>query len=254
MKNIKITKLIVSLALASSVLLASNADHKSHWSYAGSEGPSHWGNLKSSYVDCKIGKRQSPINIKTSSNKLGVSDAGIYVNYNDVNLDIVNNGHTIQVNIADGNEALIGGKKYKLLQFHFHAPSEHTIDGKAIPMEAHLVHQSADGELAVIGVLLKEGSHNTFIQKIFKNMPINASGHKKTSKLKVNATDILPASRAHWHYLGSLTTPPCTQIVEWYLLKEPITISSKQLKHFHKLYKGNARPAQKLNNRTILQK
>ncbi len=252
MKNSKLTKIILSLALASSITSAS--EHKVHWGYAGSEGPSNWGNLKSSYVDCKIGKRQSPIDIPTTSKQLGISDAGIFVNYNDVDLDIVNNGHTIQVNIPNGNESFINGKKYKLLQFHFHAPSEHTVDGKPIPMEAHLVHIAADGELAVIGVLMAEGNENTFIKKIFDNMPTKANGHYVDKNIKINTSNILPRTREHWHYLGSLTTPPCTQIVEWYLLKEPITISSKQLAQFHKLYNGNARPVQDLNKRVILEK
>jgi len=252
MKNSKLTKIVLSLALASSIVTAT--EHKSHWGYTGSEGPSNWGNLQSSYVDCKIGKRQSPIDIPSTSKQLGISDAGIFVNYNDVDLDIVNNGHTIQVNIPNGNEAFINGKKYKLLQFHFHAPSEHTVDGKPIPMEAHLVHIAADGELAVIGVLMAEGKENPFIDKIFSNMPQKANGHKKSADIKINTTSILPVSKDHWHYLGSLTTPPCTQIVEWYLLKEPITISPNQLAQFHKLYNGNARPVQELNTRVILEK
>ncbi len=277
----KLTKILLSIALASSIASSSShdsktyhsydsmkqsqkstkkgshADHKAHWGYAGSEGPQHWGDLSNANIDCKIGKRQSPIDIETQSTALGISDAGIFLNYNDVNLDILNNGHTIQVNISGDNEALINGKKYKLLQFHFHAPSEHTIDGKAIPMEAHLVHIAADGELAVIGVLMKEGEKNSFIGKIFDHMPADsAKKHNsvKSSKLQVNTNDILPASKEHWHYMGSLTTPPCTQIVEWFLLKEPITISTDQLAQFHKLYNGNARPTQPLNTRVILEK
>jgi carbonic anhydrase len=124
-------------------------------------------------------------------------------------------------------------------------------------MEAHLVHIAADGELAVIGVLMKEGKENSFISKIFDNMPTNShAGHNKVkhSNIKVNTNDILPVSKDHWHYMGSLTTPPCTQIVEWYLLKEPISISSEQLIQFQGLYNGNARPTQPLNKRVILQK
>ncbi len=282
MKNSKIVKSILTLALLSSFsslnaqddktyhnfdsitakhktkVNDTHAKHKAHWGYTGSEGPTYWGDLGAANVDCKMGKRQSPIDIQTQSKNLGISDAGIFLNYNDVNLDILNNGHTIQVNISGNNEALINGKKYKLLQFHFHAPSEHTINGNPIQMEAHLVHIAADGELAVIGVLMKEGiENNSFISKIFDNMPTDAhKGHNRvqTNKLKVNTTDILPTSKDHWHYMGSLTTPPCTQIVEWFLLKEPISISPTQLAQFHKLYNGNARPVQELNKRVILEK
>ncbi len=254
----------LSLLLASSLLHASEhlqseekSDHDvrvSHWSYKGSNGPSYWGDLDASYQDCKIGKRQSPINFQTKSPTYGVSDAGIYVDYHEVELDIINNGHTIQVNIADGNEAIINGKKFTLLQFHFHAPSEHTIDGKPVPMEAHLVHRADDGELAILGVMMQVGKWNRVIHRLWKHMPPKANAHNKLKNVKVNAIDLLPKSKEHYHYLGSLTTPPCTQIVEWYVLKEPIYIDASQLREFQALYDANARPVQSLNKRPILEK
>ena len=163
------------------------------------------------------------------------------------------NGHTIQVNSDGTSKALLGRKEYKLLQFHFHSSSEHTINGKYYPMEAHLVHQSEDGELAVIGVMIDIGKHNNFMQKIFKFMPKNANG-KTTNSYVINANDILPKDRSYYHYMGSLTTPPCTQIVQWFVLKNPITISKKQLSMFNSLYKGNFRPIQKVNNRKLISK
>lgn len=225
-----------------------------HWSYEGDRGVENWGDLHPSYLDCKLGKRQSPVDIKQESSSYLASDAGIYVNYHDEELNINNNGHTIAVNFADTNEALINGKKYKLKQVHFHSPSEHTIDAKSFPMEAHFVHKADDGELAVLGVMIQEGNKNSSLQKIWKNMPVEEGGHNISNKVKINATDLLPSSKDHYHYLGSLTTPPCTQIVEWYILKEPISISNKQLERFHKLYNANARPVQELNDRVILEK
>ncbi len=264
MRLLHLNSYLLSLLLATSLLQASDhqdttakgddAVQSQHWSYAGSSGPSHWGDLDASYHDCKAGKRQSPIDFQTKSPAHGISDAGIYVDYHAVELDIINNGHTIQVDIADGNEAIINGKKYALLQFHFHAPSEHTIDGKPVEMEAHLVHRADDGELAVLGVMMRLGKWNNIIHRLWKHMPPDANGRNKMEKVTVNANDLLPKSKEHYHYLGSLTTPPCTQIVEWYVFKEPIEIDASQLKRFHELYDANARPVQRLNKRPILER
>lgn len=264
MRLLPLNSYLLSLLLATSLSQASDLQENTlknndavqspHWGYTGSSGPLHWGDLDASYHDCKAGKRQSPIDFQTDSSTHGISDAGIYMDYHEVELDIINNGHTIQVNITDGNEAIINGKRYALLQFHFHAPSEHTIDGKPVPMEVHLVHRADDGELAVLGVMIKVGKWNRIIHRLWKHMPPEANGRNRMKKVKVNAIGLLPKSKAHYHYLGSLTTPPCTQIVEWYVLKEPIEIDASQLKQFHRLYDANARPVQSVNKRPVLEK
>ena len=225
----------------------------SHWSYSGDTGPSNWGTLQPSYSDCSRGKRQSPINIDTHTSADSKSLNDIFVSYGNVDLNIINNGHTIQVNSDGSSKAMLGGKEYKLLQFHFHSLSEHTIDGKFSQMEAHLVHQSEDGELAVIGVMMELGKHNNFMEKIFNSMP-RKEGGKTTSSQTLNANDILPKDRSYYHYVGSLTTPPCTQIVQWYVLKNPITISENQLASFNSLYKGNFRPIQDMGGRKLISK
>jgi len=252
MKIIK--NIVLSSCLLGSSLLASGhatTSHESHWTYSGSTGPSNWGHLKKDYSDCSDGKRQSPINIDTHNASKTKSLNNIFVNYGNVKLEIINNGHTIQVNSDGTSQALLGGKVYKLLQFHFHSLSEHTINGKHTAMEAHLVHQAEDGELAVIAVMIKKGEYNNFMQKIFKFMPKKAGG-KTTNRFAINANDILPKDKSFYHYVGSLTTPPCTQIVQWYVLKEPITISSKQLSKFNSLYEGNFRPVQEIAGRKII--
>ncbi len=260
MNNVLLTIVILGSVLISSSLgsdsthvTSSDAKHVSHWSYAGESGPSKWSALRPAYSTCSIGERQSPIDVQTDDALKTTTLKDIFVSYGDADLEIINNGHTIQVNSDGTSKALLGGKEYTLLQFHFHSLSEHTIDGKYSPMEVHLVHQSEDGELAVIGVMIEEGKHNNFMQKIFKFMPKNADG-KTTNAHKVNANDILPKGRSYYHYMGSLTTPPCTQIVQWYVLKDPISISSEQLAMFNSLYKGNYRPVQEIHGRKIISK
>ena len=231
-----------------------HATHTSHWSYSGNAGPDLWGNLQESYQDCKNGKRQSPINIVSNNTIKENSLGNLYFDYKDAKINIINNGHTIQVNSDNTSYSSFQGKKFKLLQFHFHSLSEHTVNGKNYPMEAHLVHQADDGELAVVGIFLKVGKYNQTMQKVFKLMPKNAGQTNKNDNFSINANDLLPKDRNYYHYLGSLTTPPCTQIVEWYVMKQPIEISDKQLEEFQRLYKGNYRPVCDLNNRKILEK
>lgn len=257
-------KTILVILLASGFLLANsqnehkkghiNNNHTAHWSYSGTTGPQHWGNLQNDYKTCEQGERQSPIDIVTDSIKDAESLDNLYFDYKDTDINIVNNGHTIQVNSDNTSYALFQGKKFKLLQFHFHSLSEHSVNGKYYPMEAHLVHQAQDGELAVVGVFLKEGEYNKELQKIFKFMPVNVGDSSINHNFKINSNDLLPKGREYYHYLGSLTTPPCTQIVEWYVMKNPIEISQKQLEQFNKLYSGNYRPTTLLNSRVILKK
>ena len=255
----KLSKLIListvitasSLMMTTSVMAKSDKHDKSHsapWSYEGSKGPEHWGDLKSEYAACKDGKSQSPIDI-TDAVKADLKP--IELNYSDSTLKVLNNGHAIQVNYGAGSYAVIGGKKYDLLQFHFHGPSENTIDGKAYPLEAHLVHKSEDGQLAVIGIVFKEGKKNSFIQKIWDNIP-NKTGHEMTYKgLSLNANDLLPSDKAYYHFSGSLTTPPCSEGVSWNVMATPLKVSSQQMTRFASFYKMNARPVQALKGRVI---
>ena len=227
--------------------------HSTHWGYDGENGPLHWGELKSAYQTCQTGNRQSPININIKETIDSNTLDDIFVSYGDVELNIVNNGHTIQVNSDGSSKALLGGKEFKLLQYHFHALSEHTINDKHSAMEVHLVHQSEDGELAVIGIMMNKGKHNNALEKMFELMPKHSDESIK-SKYTINANNLLPKDKGYFHYVGSLTTPPCTQIVQWYVLKNHITISNEQLQKFHSLYNGNYRPIQKIGTRKIISK
>lgn len=167
-------------------------------------------------------------------------------------LEVLNNGHTVQVNYAPGSTVSINGETYNLLQFHFHTPSEHLFEGKAAPMELHFVNQNAAKELAVVAIPIVVGKANPVIEQIWENIP-EASKTKQVEGAMVNATDLLPSSLAYQSYSGSLTTPPCSEAVKWNIMAEPLELSQKQIETFESLYQVNARPVQPTNGRQIEQ-
>ena len=226
-----------------------NAHHEVHWAYEGAGAANHWGDLKEEFALCKTGKAQSPIDIKTAS----LTDEelpAINVSYSATPLTVINSGYGVKVNYAAGSSITVGGKSYDLLQFHFHTPSEHTIDGKAFEMVAHLVHKAADGQLGVIGVLFEAGAENAVIGKVFDNLP--AKGEEKAvAGESINVADILPSDLAYYNYSGSLTTPPCSEGVHWMVLTTPVQASADQIAKLAGVIKGNARPVQAINDRVI---
>ncbi|WGV26601.1 carbonic anhydrase [Halotia branconii] len=217
------------------------------WSYGGAENPTRWGELDNNFALCESGKDQSPINIVDA---VQGNPAQIVFNYKPTPLEIVNNGRTVQVNYAPGSSVTINGKQYALLQFHFHTPSEHTIEGNASAMELHLVHRNTAGELSVVGVMMNKGTANPVIDKIWQHIP-STQKTNTVSGQTINAADLLPKSKAYFSYSGSLTTPPCSESVKWNVLTEPITVSSEEIDTFEKLYQVNARPVQPTNDRKI---
>jgi carbonic anhydrase len=223
--------------------------HHAHWDYVGKHGTKAWGNLEPDYALCKLGKNQSPINIQDKQAKKTALPA-LAFHYVPETGEVVNNGHTIQVNVAAGSSIGLDDGEYQLVQFHFHTPSEEKINGKPFPMEAHFVHKNEAGKLAVVAVLLKEGKENATLKEVFENMPAKP---ETTQPLKnpIQLADLLPAQQGYYHYMGSLTTPPCSEDVSWQVLKQPVEISKAQLKAFHKLYRMNARPVQALNGRKL---
>lgn len=228
-----------------------HAHHGVHWGYDGEVSPKHWGDLKPEYLLCKSGTKQSPINIDTEKTVNLKEEHKISLAHKKSDAEVVNNGHTIQVNPKDGGKISINGKEYKLLQFHFHSHSEHTVDGKQYDMVAHLVHKSDDGELAVIGVLMQEdNSRNETIGQIWHNMPHDAE--HKNGLGEINVASLLPSDTSkYYHYVGSLTTPNCAEDVQWYVMKEPIKLSHKQIEKFRELYSHNFRPTNPLNGRVV---
>ena len=227
--------------------VAHAADHAPHWGYGGEHGPEEWGDMEADFSACKLGKEQSPIDIRNATKS---TLPPLDFKYAKSSAEVVNNGHTIQVNLADGGVLTLDGVPYKLVQFHFHAPSEEKIGGKAYPMEAHLVHQSAEGKLAVVAVLLTEGRANAALNSVFRDLP-QTEGAEKTLDANFNAAELLPIARGYYTYVGSLTTPPCSEGVRWQVLKQPVEVSKAQIAAFRKLYSMNARPVQPLNDRKV---
>jgi carbonic anhydrase len=223
---------------------------ETHWGYEGDIGPEVWGELCPKFTICSNGDNQSPIDI-TGANKKALTD--ITFDYKPTTLNILHNGHTVQVNYDEGSYIEIDGMgRYELKQFHFHAPSEHTLDGKHFTKELHFVHQNADGELAVVGVWVEEGSHNHALLPLSDYLPADAGDEFLLNHIKFSADDLLPSKRYYYHYDGSLTTPPCTEGVKWFVLTTPIQMSDSQIASFKAIIKNNNRPVQPQNNRKVL--
>ena len=220
-----------------------------HWTYEGEEGPTHWGDLSPEYASCSAGKSQSPIDI---SNPAPQDIANLVFHYQPSQLNILNNGHTIQVNYDAGSYVELDGTRYDLLQFHFHAPSEHSLNGKLAEAELHLVHRNADGKLAVVGILINAGAENSAFKSTWDNLP-TTQGPVQQIDAEVNAAAMLPAEQETYRYDGSLTTPPCTEGVKWNVIVEPIEMSEEQLAAFTQLFEGNNRPIQPLNDRPLIE-
>lgn len=239
------------LLIATAVLIQAHEEtpEPPHWMYEGEEGPNVWGELDESFALCGTGEAQSPIDL-TGAQSINLT--GLTMNYAESKLNIFNNGHTIQVNYDEGSTLVYNEIEYALLQFHFHHPSEHTVDGETFPMELHFVHRSADGDLAVVGVMLDETEEdNAEYVAIFENLPTE-KGDPQATELTINAADLMPQNSLYTTYIGSLTTPPCSQGVRWLVLQEPVPLSAAQIETFGEIFELNARPVQPLNERDLL--
>jgi len=221
-----------------------------HWSYQGGTGPGHWSELDPEFSACAMGKFESPIDIDAA----GQSDLPmLQFRYAASPLTILDNGHTIMVTYARGSTLTIGDASYELQQFHFHRPSEELMHGKASAMVVHLVHKDARGQLAVVAILLEQGKANPLIEKLWANLPTKKETPATVAAVSIDANVLLPASHGYYTFAGSLTTPPRTEGVTWYVLKTPVEVSAAQIAAFAKLYPMNARPVQPLNGRKILE-
>ncbi len=227
---------------------AAHMGHATHWGYTGEGAPEFWGDLQAEYALCKGGKSQSPINIDTASTSSQPLPP-IEVHYAAPPSTLVNNGHTIKVNIAKGSYIMVGGKRYDLLQFHFHTPSEHTINGRPAAMVAHFVHKAADGQLGVVGVLFEEGPENAALAALWSRLP--SSEGEMVAAPEMNLAQLLPASMSYYNYAGSLTTPPCSEGVNWMVVKSPVSASHAQVAAFTQRFPKSVRPVQALNGRVV---
>jgi carbonic anhydrase len=237
------------LMLTSPLLFAGSGSV--HWSYEGEEGPTHWGELADEYQMCSGGANQSPIDLVADVH----SDLPkLQFDYYSSNVDEINNGHTIQQNIKPGSFLRIPerGKTFELKQFHFHSPSEHTVDGKSYAMEMHFVHTDDEGHLLVLSVLMDEGDEHPVLSKLWAFMPRN-EGDTSQQPLGIEETDLLPPTDEYFTYGGSLTTPPCSEGVKWIVLKRTVEASADQIAVFkNRVGQATNRPIQPLNARFIL--
>lgn len=233
-----------------------------HWTH---EKQAEWGSIHDEtqtnapmmypFAECSIGQHQSPVDLGKAQNEGTLNT--LRVNYSDDKPVFFNSGHGIQVNSSDtyNGQLKIGNDSYPLIQYHFHAPSEHVINGETYPAELHFVHIRPDGKMAVLGVLLKEGAANKSLQTILDNVSKISSEHKADTGITLNPKSLLPKSLSKFYtYAGSLTTPPCSEGVNWYVLANPVTVSGSQLAQLEELYKENARHPQALNGRAVSKK
>jgi carbonic anhydrase len=240
--------IIVIIITIAFLLLPTTAASAAGWGYSGADNPTQWGKLDPKFTLCESGRNQSPIDL---TGTISGKPTQLIFNYQPTPLIVVNTGRTIRVDYTPGSTLSIDGTPYTLLQFHFHTPSEHTIDGQAAAMELHLVHRNSQQELAVVGIMLQSGATNPQIERIWQQIP--ATGTATTiNDTHINATSLLPSSTAHFSYIGSLTTPPCSEGVKWQVLSTPITISPAQLDTFVRLYPLDARPVQARRDRSII--
>ncbi|MCF6275957.1 MAG: carbonic anhydrase family protein [Robiginitomaculum sp.] len=221
---------------------------KISWSYSGDNGPEHWASLSENFATCASGTVQSPFDI--TADKTDTLPA-LNLNYVPTGMTVINNGHTIQVDQAGGGQLVVGDATYNLLQFHFHTASEYSIDGKFYPLEVHLVHASDAGALAVVGVMFAQGEANAELANIWANMP-TSKGENVVAGQSVDVKNLLPDSGQYYRFMGSLTTPPCSEGVNWHVMSQPITASAAQIAAYRAIHPMNARPLQDGNNRLVV--
>jgi carbonic anhydrase len=243
-----------------------DAHHDVHWSYMdGPGGPENWGDLSKANLACSKGKTQSPININID-NAVKVDLPALEFAYRQSPLSIVDNGHTIMVNYGEGSNLMVDGRQFRLVQFHFHKPSEEAINGERMDMVVHLVHQHHDGGLAVVGVLMttkrpaaarkswwgddSKPQDNPLIQTLWNNVPL-VKERVESPGVMINVNQLLPEEKTYFTYMGSLTTPPCSENVLWFVMKNPILVSEEQVQNFGRIYPMNARPLQSKGDRLV---
>ena len=221
-----------------------------HWTYEGRLGPRFWGNITDDFITCEKGTKQSPLDLVDAQQDARLQPIEFHYEAQDIAFE--NNGHTLIAKFPNpGNYIRHGDDKYNLIQFHVHAPSEHFVDGAPYDLEVHLVHQNAAGKLLVVGVLMEAlGKGSPALEPLWKDLPLSVGARGPT--IKFNSESLLPKKREYWSYDGSLTTPPCSEGVKWYVMSHPIQISVRQVDQFQAAYRKNSRPPQPLLGRKIL--
>lgn len=237
---------IIPVLFLPSLALAQGA---ADWGYTGEKGPDHWAMLAADYQTCAAGTMQSPIDLKAAN---AAGDLQLDLAYDAVPLKVLNTGLTLQLNGQAGGGFTEAGEQFDLVQGHFHTPSEHVLDGKTYPAELHLVHKSADGKLAVLGILIEEGAENAGLAALPAEFP-KGGEEAAVEGASFEPAKFLPEDRAIYRYSGSLTTPPCSEGVAWHVVKQPVTASAEQIAALTKAMGENARPPQELHGRLLVE-
>lgn len=240
---------VVNAHRASKSPAADDVHATPHWSYAGDGGPQRWADLKPEFTLCRSGTRQSPIDIRDG---IAVELDPVRFDYRPSGFSVIDNGHTVQADLGPGNSIEVMGRRYELVQFHFHRPSEESVNGRRYDMSVHLVHKDLEGRIAVVAVLLERGGAQPVVQQVWNNLPLEKHQSLPASA-PLNPDALLPQDRRYFTYMGSLTTPPCSEGVLWMVMKQPVAISPEQIGIFARLYPMNARPLQAASGRRILQ-
>ncbi|MBE4609228.1 carbonic anhydrase [Vibrio navarrensis] len=227
-------------------LVLSNTALASEWGYEGHHGPEHWGNVAK---ECAMGKNQSPINI---AQPVEAEMKALELNYAGQAVSVINNGHALQAGVSGNNFLNVDGKSFELKQFHFHTPSENVVKGKQYPLEAHFVHADSEGNLAVVAVMYDTGRQNPLLSELTAKMP--TVGEQVTLSHAFDVAALLPKQQDYYRFNGSLTTPPCSEGVRWFVLKQASELSSSQTEQLMSVMGHNNRPLQPLNARTVLSK
>ena len=250
MRNL-ISPSIVCIALVAVVADSAQEHHPElNWDYGDANGLNHWGDLNPEFAACRTGHHQSPIDIR---NPRKADLPPLRFDYKPSPLRIVDNGHTVMVRYAPGSFLYVDGKQYELKQFHFHRPSEEKIHGKNFDMTVHLVHADRAGKLAVVAILLQQGEDNPLLRELWRDLPQEKEKEEILSNIQIDISRLLPSDRGYYTFSGSVTTPPCSEDVTWFVLKNPATISAAEIEQFSRLYRNDARPTQPLYDRVVLE-
>lgn len=246
MKFRSLSAAVLATALVSAPAFA---NHHKAYGYGEDNGPEKWGQLADKYAICESGDMQSPIDLAGANAKGAIALA---VDYKTGPLTVSNKGLTVQADFAPGSTMTSGDMTFNLIQIHFHTPSEHAISGKRYPLTGHFVHATEGGKLGVLGVMFEEGAANAELAKILDAAPSEKSDPQTVEGAMIDPNGMLPADRAVYRYMGSLTTPPCSEGVNWHVLRAPITASADQIEAFENLMGDSARPVRALNNRLVV--
>lgn len=220
------------------------------WGYEGASGPDHWGELSADFRTCGMGTQQSPINL---TGVIKATLGPVAVGYKKAPLRVWHNGYYMQCNMPAGNKVTVAGISYELLQFHFHHPSEHRVDGKRFDMEAHFVNKAADGSVCALGMFIEPGRANPVLGAVVEAMPSEPGPEKVVSGVTVDPMQLFPRNRSYFRYMGSLTTPPCSETLNWVVFRTPIEASPEQIKRYATVFPLDARPIQPTNRRFVLE-